>query len=266
MNRSVAALAAFLAAAAVPSARAQTLAGCASITNTDGMKIVVSSVECSRADGSRVELTETESYDLQFELASRLGNLCAGSHGVLCSARRPKPDGSSFPQEYVEGLDGRDVLLEVWGRVDEEQAAPGKLYRTDLRIMVFPVRLHPLGGVEPAPFLHALQFPRTEHADAMDALKETLFGPEFETYVLLGHAVKSFRNRRWDEAQSFLSRSRLTFESASANGRLAPTLTNPENVRAYLDGLEREIAKGAESDPTYRGEIVLVSGALEGSP
>ncbi len=243
-------------------ASGDSLASCSAIDRTDGPKVVLSKLEFRDSSGATRVLNDELEIGILLALKARFGNLFSEAEPspVICSGRAPRSDGSDFTSNLVKVLNGRDVLLEVWGTVKEGGSSDDHTYGGSFYMVVVPVRHYE--GVEKKLDFHMLRYPNTPRGEFEDACLSMVFGTEFEVYTSIANGMKALKDGRYDAAKSYIAGARLSWKKSLADGTLAETATDEQQVLGYIIDLEEEIVSAARADTNYAGDLVAIEEAL----
>jgi len=240
------------------------LRACEAINNTSGAKVILSQIEYTLSDGTSGIMTDDYDIGIQMAVLQALGNLFDSDEikSVLCGHRTPKSDGSDFDDsEYVKVLIGRDVLMEMWGKIRERSSASGPSFKADLLIMIMPARAY--RDVADGLDFHMLRSTIEQTDDVEEAFVDIAFGDEFEAYLCLAQALRAFANEEFDGAKSYVAKARLVWQAALEAGRLPSMEPTSESVLNHILNLENKIVEAAASSGSYSGDAVLVNSILE---
>ncbi len=173
---------------------------------------------------------------------------------ITCPERRPV-DGSEFSKNIVDGLNSRDVVLEVWGTLDaikERDKIRNKEAR--IRYIVIPLK-HYKGSMGGIYLVSYFKESFGSEADFIDMLDQAA---EFDALLFLGIGVKSLRARNYDLSLQCLRTAKLKLEDIA---RKKPGFaTNQRELSDYIDNAVRDCIQTAKDDPEYRGAIRLIGG------
>ncbi len=240
-------------------ASAQSLAGCPGIERAEGIKVVLDKLEFKGPDGRTHLITEELKNEFSFELMSRLKNLFPDDdpHPVLCSMRAPSPDGSDFDPELVRSLNGRSVLLEIWGAIKQENKNGQPAFGGNILMMIIPVRHYPENGGGRLDF-QILSYPASITGKWETASPKIALGTEFNVYAGIAQGMKELKNESYDKAKKCFSKARIEWDRALKKGNLANTPTDQGRVLDYIQSLEDSTVAKAARDPHYKGSLVAV--------
>jgi hypothetical protein len=237
------------------------IASCAGIDQGNETKIVVSEFKYERPDGSTVELLDDMAIPIRFSVLSRLGNLFSSDEvaEVLCSDRSPRKE--DFDSSYMDILIQRDVLLELWGNISENQSDSADRFTANMTVMILPV------GAYDRQFLdmssHILRFPSTKCDDVETAFSELVLGPQFSIYSYLAMALRAFRDEDYVQANNFITSARLTWESVLDDPQSPQMIPEADVVSSYLDNLSDRIQTAGIAAGDLDSSAFLASEILE---
>lgn len=204
-------------------------------------KIVIGNLKYT-VNGVETSITEDHSMAIRSEMWSRFGNVSENTVPAVCADRFWNEGGNDHVGAFVEGLNDRNVLLELWGEVSEVGADSVKVYKATVCMVLIPVRFHEPGENKIDFCLITLN--REGKGDLVTAVTDMILGTEFEIYVYVAHAHKAFQNDEFADAKSFLGKASLTL--ASAEGKKIDAQL-AKNLSDYIAHMNEKIL---ELDPT----------------
>jgi len=204
-------------------------------------KIVIGKLKYT-VNGAEKSITKDHSMAIRAEMWSRFGNVSENTIPAVCADRSWNDGGNDHVGSFLDGLNDRNVLLELWGDVSETEVDSVKYYTATVCMVLVPVRKYEHGDNNIDFCLLSLK--REGKGDFVTAVTDMILGTEFEIYVYVAHAYKAFQNDEFATAKSFLGKASLTM--ASEQGQQIETKL-AENLTQYIDTMEEKII---EADPT----------------
>jgi len=198
---------------------------------------------------------------IRFSVLSRLSNLFTSDEvaEVLCSDRAPRKE--DYDSSYMDILIQRDVLLELWGNIHENQPDSADRFTAEMTVMILPV------GAYDRQFLdmssHILQFPSTKCDNVETAFSELVLGPQFCIYSYLAMALRAFRDEDYVRASGYITSARLAWESALNDPQSPMMIPQADKVSDYLDNLSDRIQSAGIAAGAIDSSSVLANEILE---
>jgi hypothetical protein len=168
----------------------------------------------------------------------------------------PAIDGSEFTADVANNLYSRNVVVEIWGRLDR-RGGPGQPLRptAQMNYLIVPIRSGVLPGSSAVPAMHRFDYPDREIV-ATDFVQLVSNG-DLHAFVASAIGISAFYGNDFKLAQEMLCRS--ASELARTEGRLmAAAATQPQarsigKLRAYLlEVAGKSIAAGRNQSPQLR--------------
>jgi hypothetical protein len=164
---------------------------------------------------------------------------------VQCDGRRPTGE-SNFRAAVVDGLNSRNVLLEVWGSVDTADTSGAD---ASIGFVLIPVRkAKDLSG------LYNIRY--TTRAAGVDGLLGLIGGaPETRAFFDIASGVKAYKERRYNEAYDCLCRAKTTVADLRGQG----VGTEQAALMSYVQDLATKTVREAIADSTYQQRLRLIN-------
>ena len=204
-------------------------------------KIVIGKLKYT-VNGTETSITKDHSMAIRSEMWSRFGNVSENTIPAVCADRSWNDGGNDHVGSFLDGLNDRNVLLELWGEVSESEVDTVKYYNASVCMVLIPVRHHETG--ENNIDFCLLSLKREGKGDFVTAVTDMILGTEFEIYVYVAHAYKAFQNDEFATAKSFLGKASLTMDSEEGE-KIEAALS--ENLTQYIDNMTEKIL---DADPT----------------
>jgi hypothetical protein len=214
---------------------------CLDLESTRGAKVVLGMVTFEETPGDTIILTKDLELLLIPALNEILGNLIPdrSPRPVLCNSRWPGAGGSQFTPGTSKSLNRKNVLLEVWGSMQDVSSGDQKKFSGQLYLMIIPVRS--TEDQDPDLALYPFQLQQQELENPGQALMDMLYSPAFEAGVLLANGVKAHKNHQFSLAKNRISMARTRLEEDVDPGRLLLSELQRDKLMQYIAGLEAEI-------------------------
>ena len=204
-------------------------------------KIVIGKLKYT-VNGTETSITKDHSMAIRSEMWSRFGNVSENTIPAICADRSWNDGGNDHVGSLLEGLNDRNVLLELWGEVSENEIENVKYYSADVCMVLIPLRQHEMG--ENNIDFCLLSLKRVGKGDFVAAVTDMILGTEFEIYVYLAHAYKAFQNDEFVKAKFYLGKASLTIASEKGE-EIEASLS--EKLIQYIENMNEKIL---EADPT----------------
>ncbi len=168
---------------------------------------------------------------------------------VRCEGRRPA-DVSDFRASLVDGLNSRNVLVEMWGNI---VAGEGSAADSAVGFALIPLRFYER-DTRDLPGVYVAHY--TTRAASSEKLLEMIgTSRELKAFVLVAGGTKALRERRYNEAYRSLCDASQQAALLKAEGMQ----THREPLGKYARRLAAEAARKANEDATYAGALNLVN-------
>jgi hypothetical protein len=164
---------------------------------------------------------------------------------VQCDGRRPAGE-SNFRTAVVDGLNSRNVLMEVWGSVDTADASGAD---ASIGFVLIPVR-----KARDLPGLYTIRY--TTRTAGSDALLGLIGGaPETRAFLDIATGVKAYKEKRYNETYDSLCRARVSVAELRGEG----IVNERPALLKYVQGLAAETVREAIRDTAYQQRLRLIN-------
>lgn len=180
---------------------------------------------------------------------------------ALCAGRVPRIDGSEFTSDVASHLFSRNVVVEIWGRLDRRpDGAKQPKPSAQINYLIVPIHSGVLPGSDQVPGLHRFQYPDREIV-ANDFI-ELVSNADLRAFVASAIGVSAFFGAKHDVAYPVLCGSvseleRIERRIAASAGAQSQVRRIGE-LRAYLTGLAGQSLVAARK---LKPQLILVDPA-----
>jgi hypothetical protein len=168
---------------------------------------------------------------------------------VRCEGRRPV-DVSDFRVSLVDGLNSRNVLVEMWGNI---VAVDASVADTAIGFALIPVRFYERDTAD-LPGIYVARY-NTRVVNSAKLLEIIGASRELKVFVLVAGGTKALRERRYNEAYTSLCDASQQAALLKAEG----VQSHREPLGKYARRMALDTVRKATKDSTYLGPLSLVN-------
>ena len=168
---------------------------------------------------------------------------------VRCEGRRPA-DVSDFRVSLVDGLNSRNVLVEMWGNI---VAVSPSAADTAIGFALIPVRYYERDTAD-LPGVYIARY-NTRVISSAKLLEVIGASRELKVFVLVAGGTKALRERRYNEAYASLCDASQQAGLLKADG----LQSHREPLSRYARRLAVDTVRRASKDSTYVGALTLLN-------